>query len=377
MKRSRSWAVVIGAATVLVGTLGVAAPADATYTNEPLSRAWQADGPVHSSVGAGSVVYVGGKFNGGGGIAALSSSNGALLWSASTNGDVRALTVSSDGSRVFAGGAFTTVNGTTHRHLVALDSSSGDVVANWKASTGGMVRDLVTTGDTLFVGGTFAKINGATEKGLGALIASTGKSAPGFTNAVDKNVYGLALTPTTVIATGNFTLANGQSRLSIAAFNLNTYALTSWAPRRLCSGCNSYWDIAVDGTNAYVGTSGPGGNLGAFNLTTGSNPWRYVHADGDVQAVSLSSDGLLYIGGHFGQFVGNSNNPRTVLAAVNPANGSVDQAFHPRMYGLYPGAWTISTTNGVLWGGGDFNGTGAGANQANNHVPYLTAFAAQ
>ena len=375
MKLSRSLAAVGGLVLSVVGAMGLASPASAVFYSDPLpSRAFVADGPVHSSVGSATTEYVGGLFLGGGGVAALNPATGVANWTVATNGDVRAMALSSDGATLFIGGAFTTAGGATHRHLAAVDTTSGAVISTWKASTGGMVRDMVVSVGTLYVGGTFTTINGVAEKSLGALVASTGKSLPGFSAYTDKNVFGMALTPSSLIITGNFLAVNGQSRLSIASIDLATNQLTSWAPRRLCSGCNSYWDVVVDGTNAYVGTSGPGGNLGAFNLVTGNNPWRYVHADGDVQAVGMTGDGLIYIGGHFGQFVGNSANPRTVLAAVNASTGQVDPTFHPKVYGLYPGAWTISSSAGVLFGGGDFNGVGTGPNAANNKVPYLTAF---
>ncbi|MFY9915808.1 MAG: hypothetical protein WAK18_14150 [Nocardioidaceae bacterium] len=377
MKFSRPFAAVGGLALSIVCSVGMATPASAVFYSDPLVRpagSFVADGPVHSSVGSATTQYVGGQFLGGGGVASLNPSTGFANWTLSTNGDVRAMALSSDGGTLFIGGAFTTAGGATHRHLAAVNSTTGAVISSWKASTGGMVRDMVVRDDTLYVGGTFAKINSLTEKSLGAIVASTGKSLPGFTAYTDKNVYGMALTPSSLVITGNFLAVNGQSRLSIASIDLGTNQLTSWAPRRLCSGCNSYWDVVVDGTNAYVGTSGPGGNLGAFDLVTGNNPWRYVHADGDVQAVGMTGDGLIYIGGHFGQYVGSRTNVRTVLAAVNASNGQVDPNFHPRVYTLYPGAWTISSSAGVLFAGGDFTGVGTGPNAANNKIPYVTAF---
>jgi outer membrane protein assembly factor BamB len=372
MKFSRSWAVVGGLVLSMVGTLGWASPASAAYSSEPLARAWEATGPVHSSLAVGSRLYVGGLLDGVGGVAALDASTGALIWSVPTDGDVRAMTLSSDGSTLFVGGGFTHVNGVTHRHLAAIATDS-TVLPKWRASTGGMVRDLVVSGDTLYVGGQFAKINGVAERGLGTLVASTGKTQPGFTGYVDKNVYGLALTSTSLVVVGNFLLVNGsQARSSIASFDRTTGNLNSWAPHRLCSGCSKYWDVVVDDNNAYVSTSGAGGNVGGFDLTTGRNPWSYVHADGDVQSLLLPGDGLLYIGGHFGEFVGSTANDRELMAAIDPSDGSVDPNFHPHFFTHYPGVWALAVTQGVLWGGGDF--TGVESNGSNNHVPYLVAF---
>jgi hypothetical protein len=350
----------------------LASPAQAIYTSEPIAREWRADGAVHSSLSTGSVIYLGGKFNGGGGIVALDSSTGALIWSLPTNGDVRAMALSSDGSRLFVGGHFSTVDGATHRKLAAINVGDGTVVPNWRASANGPVRDLVVTGDTLFAGGQFTKINGLTQRGLGGIIASTGKPLPGFTTYVDAHVYGLALTSTHLVFSGNYTRVNGtQSRSSLAAVSLSTFQLSSWAPQRVCSGCENYWDVVVSGNNAIVAVSGFGGYVNAFSLSSGFTQWR-VFADGDVQTLHLGSDGLLYIGGHFGEFVGSSNNDRELMAALNPSNGSVDPNFHPHFYKKYPGVWTIAETPGMLWGGGDFTGTRQGGR--NNRVPYFAVF---
>ncbi|MGH3473201.1 MAG: PQQ-binding-like beta-propeller repeat protein [Nocardioidaceae bacterium] len=358
-----------GLTGVLAGLVGFAGPASASFTSQPVPLAWTSDSPVHALTVHGGVVYVGDATT----IAALDASTGSAIWTTNTDGDVRAIALSSDGSTVLVGGAFTSVGGTTHRHLAAMTVSTGSVLTAWKAGTTGVVRDLVVSGDKVYVGGQFGKISGVAERGLGAITVSTGKRDATFDAHVDKNVWGLALNGSTLIAGGSFTTVNGIPRASIASFNLgNGGATTSWSPTRLCAGCNSYWDVATDGTNAYVGTSGPGGAFGAFNLTTGRQPWPYVRADGDVQAVTLGPDGLVYIGGHFNRRVGNGGTVRHLLAAVNPTNGSVDLGFAPKLFTTYPGVWALASSSSVLFAGGNF--TGVEVNGVNNHVPYLTAF---
>ena len=168
---------------------------------------------------------------------------------------------------------------------------------------------------------------------------------------------------------GKFLHIDGQSRSSLAAVDLTSYALTSWAPHRFCSGCDTDWDVATDGTWAYVGASGAGGNFTAFNLVTGQQRWPYVHADGDVQAVYLAGDGKAYLGGHFGTSIYNVATSRTVvpvtvLAAVDVATGQPDPTFTPKIFKHYPGCWTFTSTPGKLWAGGDFTGEQAnGAEQ--------------
>src|SRR3954468_3532523 len=68
-------------------------------------------------------------------LAAFDLSTGHLVsaFRADTNGPVRSL--ATDGSRIFAGGSFTTVNGITRSRLVALNRSTGAVDTTWRADT--------------------------------------------------------------------------------------------------------------------------------------------------------------------------------------------------------------------------------------------------
>jgi hypothetical protein len=377
MRWTRRFAYLTAAAGTIVTVLGLAAPAQASYTEDPITLGWNPAGPVHSSVSGNGVVYVGGKLDGTGGIAALDADTGNLLWQIPANGDVRALTLSADGSRLYAGGGFNTVDAVTHKHLVVISTADHSIVSPWKGTTSGMVRDLVLNGGTLFVGGTFAKLNGVANKGIGAVDATTGVRDSAFNHFTDLDVEGLTLTSSSLLVVGKFTQVDGQPRASLASIDLSTYALTSWAPHRFCSGCDTYWDVQTDGTWAYIGASGGGGNFAAINLVTGAQRWRYIHADGDIQSVWLPGDGKVYVGGHFGQQIystGSSSSAiaATVVAAIDLTSGLPDSTFTPKIYKTYPGCWTFTSTLGKLWVGGDF--TGELKNGSNNHKPYLAAY---
>ena len=377
MRWTRTLTSLAAAGATIATVLGAATAAYASYATEPVTLGWQPAGPVHSSVSQNGVVYLGGRLDGTGGIAAVDAATGNLLWMLPASNDVRALALSSDGSVLFGGGSFNAVDGQTHKHLVAIRVADHSFVSPWKGTASGMVRDLVVRGDTLFVGGKFARLDGVANKGIGAVSAATGARVASFNHFVDLDVMGLTLTPDRLLMVGTFTRVDGQPRASLAAIDLNTYALTSWAPNRFCSGCDTYWDVQTDGTWAYVGASGGGGNFAAFNLVTGSQRWRYVHADGDIQAVWLPGDGKVYVGGHFGQSIYNTGSPGnpaavTVVAAVNLTTGLPDSTFNPRIYKTYPGCWTFTSISGELWVGGDF--TGVRANGRNNHKPYVAAY---
>jgi len=374
MRWSRTLGVVASTATAVATALGIAAPAHAAYSRDPVSLPWHPAGPVHSAVSGNGVVYVGGKLDGVGGIAAIDAGSGSLLWQIPTDNDVRALALSADGSTLYAGGSFISVNGTTHRHLVAIDVAAHSVVSTWKGRARGQVRDLLVFGNTVYLAGKTTSVDGFAQRGLGAVDATTGARDASFTFSADDNAYGLALAGTRLLVSGKFTHINGVPRAELAAIDLSTNTLTSWAPAKLCSSCDQYWDVVTDGTNAYVGTSGNA--AGAYNLVTGAQPWSHVSSDGDIQVLWLAGDGELYLGGHFGQALwrGTQNIPATVLGAVFTANGQIDTSFTPKIYKTYPGAWALTSIGGRLWIGGDF--TGERVNAVNNHRPYLAAYGA-
>jgi PQQ-like domain len=376
MRGIRSRTVLATAAITVSTVLGFAAPAHAAYAIEPVTLGWNPAGPVHSSVSGNGVVYVGGKLDGVGGIAAVDAGTGNLLWQTPASKDVRALALSADGNTLYAGGSFSAVGGVTHRHLVALNVSDGSIITSFKGRAAGMVRDLVVSGDTLYLGGLFTSVDGVAGQGLGAVNATTGARIATFNHTVDLGVMGLALNSNTLVMVGSFNSVDGQARQHIAAIDLASNTLTSWAPRRFCD-CDTFWDVQTDGTYAYVGASGGGGNFGSYNLTTGSARWRYVHADGDVQTVFLPGDGKAYLGGHFGTSIFNTGTPWnsvpvTVAAAVDLSTGQPDPGFTPKFYKTYPGGWAYASAGNKLWIGGDF--TGEGQNGKNNKKPYLAAF---
>jgi hypothetical protein len=373
MRHSRRLGFLTAAAASVV--FGLAAPAHAVYQTAPLTLPWHPAGPVHSSVSRDGVVYLGGKLDGTGGIAAVNAATGALLWQVPANNDVRALALSDDGSRLYAGGSFTTVNGQTSKHVAALDLPGHSVVSTWKGRAAGMVRDLVVRGNTLYIAGKVTSIDGVAQRGMGAVDATTGLRDASFAFSADNDVLGLALTGSRLVISGSFTQVNGVPRASLASIDLAANTLTGWAPARLCSDCTQYWDVQTDGTNAYVATSGNAG--GAFNLTTGLQPWRIIRGDGDLQAVWLPGDGHVYYGGHFGQEIWSGAAKvnvvtASVVASVFISNGQIDTAWTPKIYRTYPGCWTFTSTDGKLWVGGDFGGEQV--NGTNNKMPYLAAY---
>jgi PKD domain-containing protein len=376
MRLTRTLALFVALATTCALVVG-ASPANAVYQREPVSLAWHPAGPVHSSVAAGGVVYLGGLLNGTGGIAAVDAGTGALLWQMPTDDDVRALALSADGSTLYAGGQFTTVDGVTHKRVVAINTSDHSLVSTFKGSAPGGVRDLAVHGSNLYVGGRITtNANGGIVGGVESLNAATGAKDPSFSISVNNDVLGLAVAGNRLIVSGRFTQVNGSARNELASIDLTTNSLQSWAPAKLCTTCDQYWDVQTDGTNAYVATSGNAG--GAFNLTTGLPAWSTIRGTGDFQAVWLPGDGRVYYGGHFGAGVWSQGNPglkvdaARMLVSVSIANGLPQPDWTPYLYTSYPGVWCFASTPGKLWVGGNF--TGEQVNGTNNKQPYIAAY---
>lgn len=103
------------------------------------------------------------------------------------DGPVYAIEPSSDGSLLFIGGEFTTVNGVSTGPLAALNPSTGALVTSFSAAVDGtsagrrIVLALEADGSQLYVGGDFSAINGAGQPFLARLSATSGAVDPSFT----------------------------------------------------------------------------------------------------------------------------------------------------------------------------------------------------
>src|SRR3954471_5272912 len=151
-------AAVASAAALLVPALVVTSgEASAVISGNVMSGTaspmWQTNGTVEAVVVANGVVYAGGNFTQvrppgtaasstqavvRNRLAAFNASTGALIttFDANVNGSVRALAVSPDGSRLYVGGAFTSVRGTTRNRVAAVNPSTGALVAGFNPNAG-------------------------------------------------------------------------------------------------------------------------------------------------------------------------------------------------------------------------------------------------
>ena len=147
-----------------------------TSSVDPLPTV-QIDGVVWSQKVVGNTVYVGGEFTTARPAGAAPASTlcpgptcwrttcalGVLIdsWAPTTNGEVRVVTASPDGSRIYVGGNFTSVNGQTKNRIVALNPTTGAIIQSFAAVSDASVRAIVATDTTVYLGGLTTSLNGA------------------------------------------------------------------------------------------------------------------------------------------------------------------------------------------------------------------------
>ena len=339
----------------------------AAISDTPDSGVWGVEGGiVYAIVRHGSVVYIGGDFTSlvspdgsttrsANGLAALDASTGdPTNWRPAADGTVLALAAASDGSAIYAGGTFSTIDGVGRSRFAAI-GPDGSLL--WSADAGSIVKAIVVSGDTIYLGGNFSKVLGTSRLRLAAIQPpSRGTQGvllswnPSITSndGTTPSVIGLAVANGDVVASGNFTTANGQSSPNQARFDAVSGALKSWSTPIVVAAK----DLATDGINYYGAFGGSGGRLVAWG-PTGHDLWT-AKGNGDMQAVAFC-DGKVIVGGHFTTIL-STDIPR--LAALSPA-GALDTSWAPSPNsGGDLGVWVIYAASDKLYVGGGFGQIG-------------------
>jgi len=174
-KRTKLSGLFKASAAALALTLLAPGSAFATVSVTPDDTDTVAGGGVYALAQAGERTYIGGLFTGVGGeprsnVAAITA-DGTVdgQFNPGTNGKVMAVAASADGSTIFLGGLFTEAGGVPRANLAAVDAVTGVALAEWQADTTGTypeVASLAVLGDRLYVGGRFTGIDGTTRDWL-------------------------------------------------------------------------------------------------------------------------------------------------------------------------------------------------------------------
>ena len=326
---------------------------------------------------ANNVVYAGGAFTTVNGatarnrIAAISTVTGtATAWDPNAGNTVSALALDATNNVVYAGGAFTTVNGATARNRIAAISTVTGTATAWDPNASNTVSALVldSTNNLLYAGGTFTVIGSQTRNRIASLSTANAQATAWDPNA-NNAVNALALDPAKgiVYAGGTFTSIGGATRNRIAALSVATGNAATWNP-------NADSTVATVAVATAAGRVAFGGSFTAIELTdraaiaataaaTTTDPDAAipttidVGTTGAVRAAVLSGT-TLYIGGDFTRINGTA---RKHLAAIDTTTGTLT-AWNPTTDATVR-AFALDTANNVLYAGGDFTNAGGSLRQ--------------
>jgi len=312
-------------------------PAPAASAKAPAGLPAVTDGEVVAFARLGSRVVVGGTFTtlrlpGGTTVSqprlfAYDFATGVFdpTFRPALNGAVLALAAPADGSGLYVGGSFTTINGVSRARLARL-LPDGTVDAAFSANASAKVQALSLSGTRLFVGGQFVKLRGVSRLLLGEVDARTGALAPGFTvgitgtaavggftgvAAVEVNSTGDRLL---VAHTGHF--VGGLERYGVAVVDISgpTATVTPWYTTLWTDALPSnggtvrITDAAWGPDGTWFVTTNTGGDrppvndsVQRFDTTTpapAAPAWVTRQFD-SAYAVEIGPNNVVYTGGHF------------------------------------------------------------------------------
>ena len=414
-------AALVGAITSASAAPAPVVPMPATGVSADALPTVQINGVVWSQVVIGDIVYAGGSFSTARPAGAAPGTNtvprtnllaydirtGVLVpgFAPQLNGQVLSVAASPDGTRLYAAGDFTTVNGIVRYRVAALDPTTGAVITAFNTpGVTSQARAVIATATTVYVGGGFqATGNGASRRNLAAFNASNGAVLPWNPDA-DYNVWAIAVSGDGrwVFAGGSFQYVNGLPAVGLAKIDSVTGVLqTAWDP-----AVNNYGpstgisSLRVQGNYVY-GTSwayaNPANLEGAFKIPVGTDgspatlEW-ITECHGDNYSVFMTG-GFVYTAGHAhfcGSMGGGFPQPPSwryqyaqawtdaaggeilndVLKAQfnwhGKANGPSLVAWNPDMTlgtytGQYQAGWNVAGNNDYVVYGGEFptvNGVG-------------------
>jgi hypothetical protein len=319
-------------------------------------------------------------------IVAFDPTTGAIstTFTPSFDGEVDAL--ASDGSYLYVGGKFKTVNGVARRGVAKL-TFSGDLVTGFHATTvRANVYDMRLVAGRLIVGGAFAKRLAALNTSTGADTGyiNVGISGTVADNAGNTDVYRFSVNPdgTKLVAIGNFTTVGTATRYRAFMLDLGTSAATlnGWyytELQKMCAASSlpSYLrdvDFSPDGSYFVIVATGYIPRSGDLfktvcdaaarfdtNVLAPTAPKWINYTGGDTLHSVVVTGAAVYVGGHqrwldnpYGNnSAGTGAVARDGIGAIDPTTGKALPWNPGRERGV--GAKELYTTAAGLWMGHD------------------------
>ena len=255
----------------------------------------------------GNTIFLGGAFTSAGSsarsrLAAVNAVTGGVLpsWTTgiSNNNTVRALATSA--GRLYVGGTFTRIGGRDIKRLAALDQATGAVQLGFAPRPDGSVKALTVSpdGQRVYAGGLFDHIGGAARPGVAEVTPATG-AATSFAPTQGGDGIAIDLTP-------------DGSRLFFSTSTNRTFAYdpvsVANTPKYIVRMGGDVQAIAATNTEVYIGghfrnaldPTRPRRHLASFLVADGSLTDWITNADGimGVWTITITPTALA-IGGDF------------------------------------------------------------------------------
>lgn len=353
---------------LVVATAGLVAIGQPAYAlSSAPDRTWGTNGKTYALAQWGNTVFVGGSFkkaidpNGAktvvANLAAFDITTGAYIPTfaptveftlVADQPEVDALAVSTDGSTLYIGGKFDTVDGQPRQNFAAVDTTTGALNPNVTVAPNQKVQVILATSSLVYLGGSFDKIDDIVRQHLAAISATTGAlstswvptSAAGTdpcpsllpagtscgptSNGGSGNIHSMALAPdgNSLFLGGNFFYINGVPRNALARVSTVDGSLLTWRvkwatiPSESTSnpyqGPNVVWAILPTATAVFIGYGRTPNGFERFTMSTSASSGECAAGGcatqqwtrgtpGNAESLALSPDGTrLFVGGHFG-----------------------------------------------------------------------------
>ncbi|MEO3936279.1 fibronectin type III domain-containing protein [Dermatophilaceae bacterium Soc4.6] len=368
-------------------TSTAATPATATTQLPPYSaRTWGTNGRVRKVLSVGGRVVVAGDFSavvspagrtvpvGNLGVFDPATGTFDLRFSAATDGTVN--TMASDGTTLYLGGDFLTVNGQPRARLAAVSLATG-ALTTWAPRADGSVFGLAVAGRSVVVGGAFGSVASTTAAASSgpylARVTTGGEVSATPIPTPDATVRSFVTSPdqATIYVGGDFATLDGNTLAArrSAKVDVATGALDGAFRSGLTNGPTRgpVAAMALGGGQLYLAVGGAGGACAGLDPTTGQTRWS-KHGNGDMQGVEFI-DGITFCGGHFGGSGSFDGLDRQKIAAVDPLTATTID-WQPRVSSPL-GVWCMDTDGQSLYVGGDFEsfGTTSGVGRLASVIP--------
>jgi uncharacterized delta-60 repeat protein len=270
--------------------------------------------------------------------------------------------------RIVIGGQITASNGNLRVGLAQLSSTGTTLASAIDTELPGSVLALTGGADgAIIVGGSFHRVDGQARANL-ARFRSDGTLDPDWSPDANSAVAALALDNSgAVIAGGAFSRVDGVSRSALVRLTGTSGSVDpSWNPTAF-GGIST---LAVDAASNTLYAGGAFNSIGGQGIArlaklsaggSGTIDTAWVPApDNRVDALALSGDGQLFVGGVFTSIGGQSRNRIARLSASG--TGAADPAWNPSSSGAVTAI--ARRANGDVYVGGTFTSIG-GASRLN------------